>query len=218
MPKQYSPFMNRLIIFAIIFYSCIVIGVCYLLFKTWDIFGFWALLWTILLEVISSLLIGHLVGSRIEKNGIILYKPKEWPKFLNILISLAIGFYLYTIISNPDISRYDYSLGLALLVLLLVLPITYSIYKLIRDRNDFISLTEVHLKYKDNDKSRKFKFSDIATAELSKGIRITFKNGDTRDINTDNMNFNVKDLTNIISDIKAKLPEEKKGEKSDELK
>jgi hypothetical protein len=86
-----------------IFLICLGIGFCYLIYKTWNIFGFWTLMWTGLLSIISTALLGNLVGSRVENNGVIIYNPKEWPKFLNMLVSLAIGYYLFTIISNPSI-------------------------------------------------------------------------------------------------------------------
>jgi len=124
---------------------------CFLIYKTWDIFGFWTLTWTAIISIISTTLFGHLVGSRDEQNGIIVYNPKEWPKFLNILVSLAIGYYLFSIINNTTISTYEYTFGMIYLILLTVLPIVIAIFKLIRDRNDFITIADDHLKYKDND-------------------------------------------------------------------
>ena len=199
----------KMIILAI-FLICLGIGFCYLIYKTWNIFGFWTLMWTGLLSIISTALLGNLVGSRVENNGVIIYNPKEWPKFLNMLVSLAIGYYLFTIISNPSISSYDYTFGLAYVILLTGIPILIAIFKLIRDRNDFISIDGAYLKYKDNDEIGEFKFTDIADVELSKGIKLTFKDDKILTIKTNNMNFNAKDLLSAYNEIKAKLPEEKK--------
>ena len=191
-----------------IFLICLGIGFCYLIYKTWNIFGFWTLMWTGLLSIISTALLGNLVGSRVENNGVIIYNPKEWPKFLNMLVSLAIGYYLFTIISNPSISSYDYTFGLTYLILLTGIPILIAIFKLIRDRNDFISIDEVFLKYKDNDEIGEFKFTDIANVELYKGIKLTFKDDKILTIKTNNMNFNAKDLLSAYNEIKAKLQKE----------
>jgi len=167
-------------------------------------------MWTGLLSIFSTTLFGNLVGSRVENNGVVIYNPKEWPKFLNMLISIAIGYYLFTRISNPSISSSDYTFGLAYLILLTGIPILVAIFKLIRDRNDFISIDGAGLKYKDNDEIGEFKFTDIANVELSKGIKLTFKDDKILTIKTSNMNFNAKDLLGVYNEIKAKLPEEKK--------
>ena len=204
---------SSVIILATVF-IIIGVGFCYLLYKTWNIFGFWTLSFTGLISIISTIFLGNLVGSRAENNGVIMYNPKEWPKFLNMLVSLAIGYYLFTKIDNPSISSYDYIFGLSYLILLSLIPILISIFKLIRDRNDYISIDGDSLKYKDNNETGEFKFSDIATAEISSGIKLTFKDDTTLTIKTDNMNFNAKDLLCAYNDILAKLPEVKKEDAS----
>jgi uncharacterized membrane protein len=68
-------------------------GFLYLMYKTWDIFGFWTLAWTGILSFISTTYLGNLIGSRTESDGIIKYNPKEWPKFINMMLSLLIGYY-----------------------------------------------------------------------------------------------------------------------------
>jgi hypothetical protein len=210
--------MKKLAGFGIILGILLGIGFLYLMYKTWVVFGFWTLVWTGLLSLISTTYLGHLFGSRSENNGVITYNPKELPKFLNMLVSLAIGYYLFTIISVPTISSSDYIFGLTYLILLTAVPILFSIYKLIRDRNDFIVIEGNNLKYRDNDENGDFKFTDIAAAEISGGIKLTFKDSKTVTIKTDNMNFNAKDLLSVFAEIKAKLPAEQKEEKSDELK
>jgi len=119
------------IIILVILIIIVGIGYCYLLYKTWNIFGFWTLMCTALISIISTSFLGNLVGSRTENNGVIMYNPKEWPKFLNMLVSLAIGYYLFTKIDNPSISSYDYIFGLTYLILLSLIPILISIFKLI---------------------------------------------------------------------------------------
>ena len=79
------------------------------------------------------------------------------------------------------------------------------IYKLIRDRNDFIVIDSECLKYRDNDKYGDFRFIEIVNVELSGGIKLTLNDGKVVTIETNNMNFNAKDLLNVHSDIKSKL-------------
>ena len=166
----------------------------YLLFKIWNIFGFWTLLFTGLLNLISTVFLGHFIGSKSKKQQVIIYNPKEWPKFLNILISLIVGYYLYSVLNLKIISSYDYNFGIAYLLLLTLAPIFFAIYKLIRDRNDFISISATNLKYKDNSESGDFKFSDIANVELMGGIKLTLNDNTILTIKTSQMNFNSKDL------------------------
>ena len=187
------------------------VAFCYLLYKVWNIFGFWTLMWTGSLSTIVSVWLGQLIGSRVEKNGVITYNPKEWPKLINILLSIAIGYYLYTIINNPNILSSDRNFGIAYLLLLTAIPIIIAIYKIIRDRNDFISIDGNVLKYKDNDEIGEFEITSLANVELSGGIKLTFKDNTSVVIKTGNMNFNAKDLVNAFNDIKAQLPLEKIG-------
>lgn len=198
---------KTMLVFLVILSILLVFCFCYLFYKTWNIFGFWTLMFTGLLSIISSSFLGNLIGSRSVKNGLIIYNPKEWPKFINILVSLAIGYYLYSILCSKIISSYDYNFGMAYLILLTALPIVFALYKLIRDRNDFISISETNLKYKDNSETGDFKFKDINNAELIGGIKLTFKDSSVVIIKTAKMNFNAKDLLGVYNDIKAKLPE-----------
>jgi hypothetical protein len=204
--------MKKLVGFGIILGILLGIGFLYLMYKTWVVFGFWTLVWTSIVSLISTVYLGNLISSRAENNGVITYNPKEFPKFLNMMVSLAIGYDLYTIISVPSISSYDYIFGLTYLILLTAVPILFALYKLIRDRNDFIVIDGNNLKYRDNNENGDFKFTDIATAEISGGIKLTFKDSKIVTIKTDNMNFNAKDLLIVFAEIKAKLPEEKKEE------
>ena len=196
---------NKTFIISIIIIFCLLVGVSYLIYKTYDVFGFWTLVWTGLVSIISNFSLGHFIGSRRESNGVITYNPKELPKFLNILVSIAIGYDLYTIIDVPNISKYDYIFGMTYLILLTAIPILFIIYKLIRDRNDFIVIDGDNLKYRDNDNIGDLKFADITHVEISKGIKLTLKDSKVVTIKTDSMNFNGKDLLNVFSEIKAKI-------------
>ena len=199
------------IILLVILLLLLGVAFCYLLYKVWNIFGFWTLMWTGSLSTIVSVWLGQLIGSRVEKNGVITYNPKEWPKLISILSSIAIGYYLYTIINNPNILSSDRNFGIAYLLLLTAIPIIIAIYKIIRDRNDFISIDGNVLKYKDNGEIGEFEITSLANVELSGGIKLTFKDNTSVVIKTGNMNFNAKDLVNAFNDIKAQLPLEKIG-------
>ena len=88
-----------------------------------------------------------------------------------------------------------------------VLPTIYSIYKLIRDRNDFISITSNAVSYRDNAESGEFQFSNIAGAEMSKdGIKLNMADGNSVLIKVGQMNFNVKDVLGAFSAIKERIP------------
>lgn len=184
------------------------IGFLYLIYKTWVVFGFWTLLWTGILSAFSTVFLGNLIGSRSEKDGVITYNPKEWPKFLNIIVSVLVGYYLYSIITKPGVSSGDYTFGLAYLILLTAVPILYAIYILIRDSRDYISIDNNRLKYKDNSETGDFKFEDIAKADLfGKSIILTLKDDTIITIKAGEMNFNLKDLSGVYEDINKKILE-----------
>ena len=197
-------------VFIVALAILLVLVLVYIVYKAWNTFGTWTVVWTLLVEVLSFIFLAQLVGSRAEKNGVIYYNPKEWPKFLYMFISITIAFYLFAIISNANISSNDYVFALAYLILFSAIPIGYSIYKLIRDRNDFISISNEVLIYKDNEETGKFRFTDIAKVEKEfEGIKLTFKDDRILTIRTKNMNFNAKDLLNVIHDIEEKLSKNK---------
>jgi hypothetical protein len=201
--KSKSPTASIIAISLIIL---LIISFCYLTYKTWNIFGFWTIVITGIISAVSSTLLGNLVGSRSEKDGVIIYNPKELPKFLNIIVSLSIGYYLYTILNSKILTNYDYMFGMAYLVLLTFTPLVFSLFKLIRDRNDYISISSTTISYKDNKEGETFQISDIKNVELSLGIKLTFKDDTTCLIKPNQMNFNGKDLLNAFNDIKDKLP------------
>lgn len=176
----------------------------YLIYKTWIVFGFWTLAWTGLVTSLSGAILGQMIGSRKESNGKIMYNPKEWPKFVNIIICVLVGYYLYTIISEPNVDKGDYYFGLTYLILLTGLPTIFAIYKLFRDRNDFVEIDETYISYKDNAKTGKFEISKISKIVGAKTIH--FNDETTHTIALSNMNFNKIDTISLIKDIQSRLP------------
>lgn len=176
----------------------------YLIYKTWVVFGFWTLVWTGLVTTLSGTILGQLAGSRIESAGKIIYNPKEWPKFVNIIICASVGYYLYTIISVPNIDKGNYYFGLCYLILLTALPIVWAVYKLFRDRNDFVEIDETFISYKDNMKTGKFEISKISKIEGA--LTIHFNDQTKHEIALKNMNFNSIDIISLTKDIQSRLP------------
>lgn len=193
-----------LVILIVIFAIAIVTLFGYLIYKTWVVFGFWTLAWTGLVTTLSGTILGQLIGSRIESAGKIIYNPKEWPKFVNIIICALVGYYLYTIISAPNIDEGNYYFGLCYLILLTALPIVWAVYKLFRDRNDFVEIDEKFISYKDNMKAGKFEISKISKIEGA--LTIHFTDETTHNIALSNMNFNSADISSLTKDIQSRLP------------
>jgi len=202
-----------LVILGVIFVLAIITLFGYLIYKTWVVFGFWTMVWTGLITTLSGTILGQLVGSRIESAGKIIYNPKEWPKFVNIIICAAVGYYLYTIISAPNIDKSSYYFGLCYLILLSALPIVWAVYKLFRDRNDFVEIDEKFISYKDNMKTGKFEISNISKIEGA--LTIHFTDETTHDIALSNMNFNASDLSSLTKDIQSRLPNIEKNDVTD---
>jgi hypothetical protein len=175
----------------------------YLTYKAFDVFG-WTLAWTILVTTLSGKILGQLVGSRIESAGKIIYNPKEWPKFVHIIICTAVGYYLYTILSGPNIDKGNYYFGLCYLILLTALPIVLDVYVLFRDRNDFVEIDETFISYKNNMETGKFEISKISKIEGA--LTIHFNDQTKHEIALRSMNFNARDCISLIKDIQSRLP------------
>jgi hypothetical protein len=194
---------NALIVIIVL---ALFIGFSYLIYKTWIVFGFWTILWTGLASIVAELLFGNLFGSRKESNGTITFNPKEWPKFINIAISLGIGYYLYSIISVPTVDENDYLFGLIYLIALTCLPIIWSLYKLIRDRNDFVQIEGQILSYRDNSDTGQVDLNSVIKISGLKDLTLELADQSTLEIKLSQMNFNAADRSALIKEIQLRLP------------
>ena len=78
---------NKIVLIIGILALLSAIGLLYLVYETWVIFGFWRLAMTGLINILASVIFIQLMGSgKTEKEAVITYNPKEWPKFLGILV------------------------------------------------------------------------------------------------------------------------------------
>ena len=200
MKKNLGPLM--LVILGLVF----LLGL-YLIYKTFAIFGIWTMLWTGTVSVFSGLILNIFYGARSEKDGEIVFNPSEWPKFIEILISLGIGYHLYTLISKPGIDSYDYYFGIAYLLLLTAVPITKAFIVLVRDRNDFVSISATHVKYRDNATRMEFEKSNIKYAQSSvNGFKLVMKDDSEHEIPLSNMNFKVSDKAKLMNELAKDFP------------
>ena len=195
---------NTLIVIIVL---ALFVGFSYLIYKTYIVFGFWTIIWTGLASIVAELLFGNLFGSRKESNGTITFNPKEWPKFINIAISLGIGYYLYSIISVPTVDENDYLFGLTYLITLTLLPIIWSLYKLIRDRNDFVQIEGQLLSYRDNSDTGQVDLSSVVKISGLKDLTLELADQSCLEIKLSQMNFNAADRSALIKEIQLRLPE-----------
>ena len=96
------------------------ITMIYLIYEIWTIFGFWRLIITGFINFLASLILFQLVGSgKSEKEGVLIYNPKEWPKLLGIVVFLVVAFYLYNYINQKEnLTSLEYYYGVVYLSLL----------------------------------------------------------------------------------------------------
>lgn len=212
---------SKVVVVIVILALLASVGLLYLAYKTWMIFGFWRIAITGIINTLASFIFIQFMGSgKSEKDGVIIYNPKEWPKFLGILIFLGVAYYLYDFISKREgLSNLEYYYGIGYLSLLSFLPTLYNLFKLIRDRNDYVKINNGILSYKNNSSQEEFKISDIQSFSKSSknGITLTFKDENTHLIPIKNMNFNLRDSINLNNDLKALFPN-KEEEAKQEIK
>lgn len=204
---------------VIILFTALGILLCYLVYKSWMIFGFWTLTWTGLVSLFSTVIFENIASARNESNGIITFNPKEWPKFSGIIISLTIAYYLYTKINVPNIESKDYTFGIAYLLTLTVLPLIYALYKIIRDKNDFIRLDNSGITYRDNTESDTINYLDIQEAKLQNGIiYLILKDSRQILIKLKEMNFSVKDQKEAFNEISGRITTQDQNDIINKLK
>ena len=123
-----------------------------------------------------------------------------------MVIALVVAYYLYTVLGTRGISSGKYDFGLIYIVLGIILPVLYGIYKLYKHRNDYIEVTDTALKYYENNDQADGKgevlLSNIQSVQTNgflslMNIELLMKDSSTLLIKTSEMNFNVLDLWSL---------------------
>jgi len=187
---------------GIAFIGLLILGYVYLLYKVFTIFGLWTLVWTGIVSIFSGSALMLLATSKKVEGDKIRYNPKEWPKLLSFLVSLVIGYYLFTLLDKEALSEVDYYFALAYLATLTLLPILIGLFKLIRDRNDELIITPNTISYRDNSRFGEVEISKVSKGEsYDKGYRLHLKDNTTFDIPFKKMGFSTLDQSNAIKGI-----------------
>lgn len=191
----------------------LILGYVYLLYKVFTIFGLWTLVWTGIVSLFSGSALMLLATSKKVEEDKIRYNPKEWPKLLSFLVSLGIGYYLFTLLDKKKLTEVDYYFALAYLATLTVLPIIIGLFKLVRDRNDELIITPSTISYRDNSRFGEVEISKVAKGEsYEKGYRLHLKDNTTFDIPFKKMGFSALDHSSAINGILDALGNEESSE------
>jgi len=183
-----------------------VLGYLYLLYKVFTIWGIWTLMWTGVVSLFSSSALMLLATSKSKKGDTIRYNPKEWPKLISFVISLGIGFYLFTLLERTALSEVDYYFAIAYLITLTAIPILLGLFRLIRDRNDELIITPSVISFRDNSHFEEVQISNVTKGETyEKGYRLHLKDGGVFDIPFKKMGFNTLDQSSAIDGILTAL-------------
>ena len=180
----------------------------YLIYETWHIFGAWAMLLSIFGNSLVGVALAHFIGCKTQTPTGYMFNPKELPKFLSILVTVAIGYYLYIQLNNPDLTGYDRNFGITWIVLSIALPVVFQLYTLNRDKNDYVEIAGPLLKYRDNDDIGEVPLQHVKQVELAGGdVKLLLMNDQEMIIKTSQMNFGGQDLADLIITIKGVLPQ-----------
>ena len=179
---------------------------CFLVYKVWSIFGVWTLIWTGLVAAISQTVLKEMIGSKQVTTDGVMFNPKETPKLASIAINLLLGYYLFTILSNTELSDFDRNFGNGYIGIFAIVPNFYALFTLFRDRNDFVFINQNNVQFKNNDETGEIPFSTIGDVKIQgKDLELIMNNETSFVIKTSEMNINNKDLTDILSEIKVRL-------------
>lgn len=203
------------LLFLIILLAIPIILLGWLMYETWHVFGFWRLVGTSLLTLLALYIFVLRSNSTMkEKDNEVVFNPKELPVFLFILSEIGIATYLYFyLIGAEGLSTLDMTYGYLYIIVLSVIPILISLYKLIRDRNDFISISATHINYRDNATRESFELSSIQKVEIEgKGLKLSFKDGSDHIIPIGQMNFKLTDLFPLMKKINERISPDAHGE------
>lgn len=195
-------------IFFVLLVAIALSIVGYVIYKSWHIFGVWAMLLAIFANSFVGPALTHFIGCRTQTPSGYMFNPKELPKYLAMLVAAAIGYYLYIQLDNPELTSYDYKFGIAWITLAIGLPVIIQLYKLNRDKNDYVEITGSLLKYRDNDDIGEVSLHHVTKVELvGMDLKLHFLNDQEMIIKTSQMNFGGRDLGELINTINGALLE-----------
>lgn len=199
---------------AILLTIVLVVAYFYLLWKVWSVFGFWNIIWTGIVAVIATTTFELMARARKQDGSVITYNPKEWPKFLAILVSGLLGFYLYNRLGDPSLTSNDQLFGILYLLVFTAIPTAWSLFKIVRDRNDFVRIDETTVSYKDNSDTGTYSLKDIKKVDSNgKQLFLILQSEETVIIDLKNMNFNGVDRASVYVELSALItPEETAAE------
>ena len=198
--------MSKLVGLILVVIVFAILG--YVAYESWHIFGAWAMVLSIFANSGVGPALTHFIGCKTQTPTGYMFNPKELPKYLAMLIAAAIGYYLYMQLDNPDLTSYDRKFGIAWIVLAIVLPIAMQLYKLNRDKNDYVEIAGPLLKYRDNDDIGEVPLQQVKQVELAGGdVKLNLVNGQEMIIKTSQMNFGGQDLVDLITTINGVLPQ-----------
>ena len=87
------------------------------------------------------------------------------------------------------------------------MPIIWSLYKLIRDRNDFVQIEGQILSYRDNAVTGQLDLTTVVKFSGLKDLNFELADQSTLEIKLSQMNFNTADRIALIKEIELRLPQ-----------
>jgi hypothetical protein len=113
----------------------LIVGYLFLIYKVCDIFGFWRILLTNIGLFKSGVYLEKLISAKRFRENEILYNPRALPKYINIVLSIAIGYYLFIVLDLLESQVYssDFIFGISYIVLSIGILTICAILNLIRE-------------------------------------------------------------------------------------
>lgn len=121
--------------------------------------------------------------NKLEVGSDIIYKPKVWDKVLNIFAGLAIVINLILDIDKNENSKISYNLNLFLIIVFVLLPITFYIFNVIKNRSNYVLFNKSEIYIKAQNNVQKFKYVDIKSVNKTNLIELLLKDGSKYTLN-----------------------------------
>ncbi|HZY80183.1 MAG TPA: hypothetical protein VFE50_11715 [Cyclobacteriaceae bacterium] len=188
----------------------IIILVIVALWRGGGVIG-WGILFGAFLAVtmIWTFLRGFLGNSeRLENNGVILYVPAPVDGLtMGVVAPLVSGLVFYYLLHFTRPTVPDFASAIVVILLLSVTPSLWTIYSTIRDRNDFLKLSEGVIHYRNDTHEVTMSTTRIYhVKKINKGIVIFFNDNTTHIIPTQEMDFEDGLLKRVEEDVTKLIP------------
>jgi len=161
----------------------------------------------IVISILLILVTSRFMGSRREKQDLIIYNPNEFFIISVLIFITIIGIYSCYIISQSDkISETIAEYAIVTVAIIVVLLPVFVAFSYFRNSFDKITLNKLKFTIIDDGKTAEYSYSDIKSYQL-KGSKLSLEliDADNKTFDLSELNLNSRDIKKLDVDLQTRI-------------